>query len=124
MSEMVAELLAAIPDDEREESAVDPERLRAIFDALAGRNMPTGSLRRLCSLGGLKAQIALAYGAYWLRGWFQSAPEREKALAETHLKAALRIFAPRFGSLGGGWAARAGHRPEVTRARSCARRRR
>ena len=43
-------------------------------------------------LATLQAQIAAAYLFHWVRGWFLQADQRERTLAETHWKAALRLL--------------------------------
>ena len=43
-------------------------------------------------IGTLQARIAVAYLFYWFRGCFQKAEAREKALAETHWRTALRLL--------------------------------
>jgi len=45
--------------------------------------VPVGRWRRLRLLGTLQAKIGAAYLFYWIRGWFQHAEQRERALAET-----------------------------------------
>jgi predicted unusual protein kinase regulating ubiquinone biosynthesis (AarF/ABC1/UbiB family) len=91
MSPKVAELVAALPDldDERRE---EPDLLRDALADLTQRPGPEGALRRLWAFGGLKAQVTLAYLAYWLRSWFLEADRREQELAETHLRAALKML--------------------------------
>jgi predicted unusual protein kinase regulating ubiquinone biosynthesis (AarF/ABC1/UbiB family) len=82
----VAELIKALPDlDERtdETEGVAPASLRPV---------PVGRLRRLGMLGSLQAKIGAAYLFYWIRGWFRSAAERERLLAETHWKTAARLL--------------------------------
>jgi predicted unusual protein kinase regulating ubiquinone biosynthesis (AarF/ABC1/UbiB family) len=55
--------------------------------------VPVSAARRLFELGGLQAQVAVAYLVYWLRSWFKDASQRELELAETHLRAAIDVFA-------------------------------
>ena len=89
----VAELLDALPAaDEAAQPDTSSDLLRDLEQRLARKPVPTGSLRRLLSLGGLNARIALAYFAYWMRGWFQPQDQREQQLVETHLRAALKMF--------------------------------
>ncbi|MBI1903899.1 MAG: AarF/ABC1/UbiB kinase family protein [Planctomycetia bacterium] len=98
MTISVADLIAAIPPDDDEEVreplpalAHDPE-LQRVFAAISRRPVPVGALRRLWSLGGLQAQLAVAYGAYWVKGWFQNADARQRSLLETHVRAAVRLL--------------------------------
>ena len=93
MSLSIAEVLEALPEESTESPAWDDQtRLKALYAELASQAVPTSAPRRLWSLGGLKAQIALAYAAWWLRGWFQHADARQKALLETHLRAAIKLL--------------------------------
>jgi predicted unusual protein kinase regulating ubiquinone biosynthesis (AarF/ABC1/UbiB family) len=54
--------------------------------------VPIGRFRRLTLLGTLQAKIAAAYFFHWLRGWFKSADESQRLLAETHWRTALRLL--------------------------------
>src|SRR5450631_3853416 len=91
----LSELLAALPEDDPSSSA-NPEwaqeRLRDILADLAQRPAPVGSLHRLWTLSELSAQIALAYLALWMRGWFADADASKRRLMETNLRVALKIF--------------------------------
>ncbi len=87
----VAELVAALPDSD-EERRVEPDALGDALADLAGRPEPAGALRRLWVFGGLQAEVALAYLAYWVRSRFQGADRRERELAETHLRAAIKML--------------------------------
>ena len=94
MPPTVSELLASLPEVEHyDESRSEPEQLQGLFDTLVRRPVPLGSLRRLWSLGGLQARIAVAYLLYWIRGALQNTDSRQQALAETHLKVAVRTLA-------------------------------
>jgi predicted unusual protein kinase regulating ubiquinone biosynthesis (AarF/ABC1/UbiB family) len=73
--------MAALPAP-RDESK-DPLRLDAI---------PVGTPRRAWALGGLQAQVALAYLAYWVRSWFTDADERQRRLGEAHLRTAIETL--------------------------------
>lgn len=88
----VAELLDALPLEEETQVDATSELLRDLEQRLAKKPMPTGSLRRLLSLGGLNARIGLAYFAYWMRSWFQTKDQREQQLVETHLRAAIKML--------------------------------
>ena len=87
MSLSVSELVAALPAVDPEESA-ELEQLAQV----SGREVPTGTFRRLSLLGGLQAKIAVGYAMHWLRGLFQDASTRERDLAETHLKSAVKML--------------------------------
>jgi predicted unusual protein kinase regulating ubiquinone biosynthesis (AarF/ABC1/UbiB family) len=93
MNPNLAELLAALPMAEDETSErLDAAQLQRLFDRLGRKPVPLGALRRLGALGGLQAQIFLAYAAWWLRSWFRSAERNEQALLETQLRVALKLF--------------------------------
>ena len=91
MSLKVADLVAALPDLDDERYG-EPNSLPDSLADLTRRPGPEGSLRRLWALGGLQAQVALAYLAYWVRSWFLEADRRERELAEAHLRAAIRML--------------------------------
>lgn len=92
MSPKIAELVAALPDLEADEGPAAEDPLREVLAGLAGRPCPEGALRRLWAFGGLQAQVALGYLAYWVRGWFLGAEQRERERAEAHLRAALKML--------------------------------
>ncbi len=93
MSPTTAELIAALPAiDQHEENSIDPGQFRSLFDRLSRRPVPIGSFRRLWSIGGLQAKVAVAYLLYWIRGTLQNSESRQQALAETHLKTAVRML--------------------------------
>lgn len=94
MAPSVAELLAALPKEVRDDdvSRGEREELEKMFADLARRPMPVGPLRRLWSLGGLQAQITLGYLAHWARSWFGDADRRQRDLLETHLRSALKLL--------------------------------
>jgi aarF domain-containing kinase len=93
MTPSVAELLAALPQEETSSSRrMTDDRLAEVFEQLALRPVPVGSIQRLWSLGGLQAKIAIAYLLYWIRGAFQNSDSRQQALADTHLKAAILML--------------------------------
>jgi aarF domain-containing kinase len=91
----LSELIAALPDDDPS-SAVNAawaqERIREILTDIARRPAPTGSLHRLWTLSELSTQIALAYMALWVRGWFANAEAGKRRLMETNLRMALKTF--------------------------------
>jgi hypothetical protein len=81
----IAELIRALPG-EGEQAAAQPQTLAAA----SMRPVPVGRLRRMGLLGTLQAKIAAAYLFYCVRGYFRGAQEKEKLLAETHWRTALR----------------------------------
>jgi predicted unusual protein kinase regulating ubiquinone biosynthesis (AarF/ABC1/UbiB family) len=99
MNPTLAELLSGLPEDERDAGPARAE-LAALFSELAGRPVPTGRLARMWSLGSLSAGLAAGYLAWWVRGGLQGTEARERALSETHLRAALKLLG-RMGYLRG-----------------------
>ncbi len=93
MSPDLAELLAALPAAEDEPERLDPALLERLFSRLGQRRAPLGALQRLGVLGGLQAQIFLAYAAWWVRSWFRSAERSQQALLDTHLRVAVQLLA-------------------------------
>jgi aarF domain-containing kinase len=89
MSPSTSELMRALPEDVEpvEEDALPPSLAAASL-----RPVPVGRWRRLRLLGTLQAKIAAAYLFHWIRGWFQKANERERSLAETHWRTAVRLL--------------------------------
>lgn len=87
----ITDLLAALPEEVAEESA-PRDALHQMLARLSHKAVPTGQLLRLWTLGGMKAKIALAYLAYWIRSSYATRDEKEKLLNETHLKAALQLL--------------------------------
>src|SRR5512134_556444 len=89
MAPTLAELMQALPDDveqardEEEGAVLDPRSLRAV---------PLGRFHRLRLLGTLQAQVTAGYLFHWVRGWFRSAEENKRRLAETHWRSALRVL--------------------------------
>jgi aarF domain-containing kinase len=92
MSPKVAELLAALPDLDSDEGLAGQESLQVALADLTRRPVPEDRMRRLWAIGGLQAQIALAYLAYWARSWYVGEERRERELADTHLRAALKML--------------------------------
>jgi predicted unusual protein kinase regulating ubiquinone biosynthesis (AarF/ABC1/UbiB family) len=88
----VAELIAALPEPIDASEDASPAPLNPLLEAWSHRPVPLGRFRRLRMLGTLQAQIAAAYGFYWLRGWFKGADESKRLLAETHWRTAMRIL--------------------------------
>jgi predicted unusual protein kinase regulating ubiquinone biosynthesis (AarF/ABC1/UbiB family) len=93
MTTHLAELIAALPAEEESQGEfLDTRQLQQLFDDLAQRRTPVTPLQRLCALGGLQAQIALAYLAHWLRCWFHDAESNQRDLRETHLRVAVKLL--------------------------------
>src|SRR5213592_4398064 len=87
----VAQLMNALPDYKGSDAgATEPSP--ALLAEMAMRPVPLGRLRRIGLLGTLQAKIAAAYLFYWVRGWFANADQRERLLAETHWRTAVRLF--------------------------------
>lgn len=87
LSELIAALPTEVGDDELPARAL-PE----IVERLALRPVPVGRFRRLAVLGTLQAKVFAAYFFHWLRGWFKTADENKRLLAETHWRTALRVL--------------------------------
>jgi predicted unusual protein kinase regulating ubiquinone biosynthesis (AarF/ABC1/UbiB family) len=87
----VAELVKSLPETEEPE-VIRGETLPGLLGEMSMRPVPVGRLRRLRLLSTLQAKIGAAYLFYWIRGWFANAAERERLLAETHWKAAVRLL--------------------------------
>ena len=87
MPPSLEELMRALPElEEATHEAAAPLPPEAMSQ------VPVGRWRRLRLLGTLQAKIAIAYLFCWIRGWFQHAEERERTLAETHWKSAVRLL--------------------------------
>ena len=87
----IAQLMNALPP-QQEDIAFPAAGAPQTLASVSMSPIPIGRLRRLGLLGTLQAKIAAAYLFYWLRGWFNSAQEREKNLAETHWRTALKVL--------------------------------
>jgi predicted unusual protein kinase regulating ubiquinone biosynthesis (AarF/ABC1/UbiB family) len=91
MSASLSELIAALPEElaaPEFSAAAEPEPV----SRMSFVPIPIGRLRRFTTLSTLQAKIAAAYLFYWLRGWFKSADEQQRHLAETHWRTALRLL--------------------------------
>src|SRR5579859_7695539 len=91
----VAELIKALPEVDEVTPALAEglsERLPDLLEQMSLRPVPVGRLRRMGLLATLQAKIGAAYLFYWLRGWFQSAADQERLLAETHWRTAVRLL--------------------------------
>ena len=91
-NENLSELLSALGQDAAPREAETDERFREILADLARRPIPTNALHRLWTMGELSAQVAMAYGALWVRGWFSSAEAKKRRAMETNLRIALKLF--------------------------------
>jgi aarF domain-containing kinase len=92
MTPSLAELLRSLPEESDDGATWGPADAAALADTLSLRPVPVGRLRRGRLLGTLQAKIAAAYLFHWIRGWFQSADEKERLLAETRWRTALRLL--------------------------------
>ena len=95
MNPRVSDLIAALSEKEagaRSGDELSRENLKELLAELSRRPVPVGSLHRLWSLGELSSQVALAYFALWMRQWFASAEVRKRAVLETNLRVALKMF--------------------------------
>ena len=88
MTDLITEIWTGLAEAGMRPGAAEVE---ALAD-LGRTHPPQGALRRLWSFGGLQAQVSLAYLAYWARSWLGDADRRERELAETHLRAAMRML--------------------------------
>src|SRR5947209_5779495 len=87
----VAQLMNALPVPEIAERTAGGEGSSALR-AMSLRPVPLGRFRRIGLLGTLQAKIAAAYLFYWIRGWFRTAEQNQRALAEAHWKTAARLL--------------------------------
>jgi len=92
MSSKAADLVATLIDLEGDEEFSRRDPLRETLADLTTRPGPEGALRRLWAFGGLQAQVALGYLAYWLRSWYLDVSRQEQELAEAHLRAAIKML--------------------------------
>src|SRR5260370_12699225 len=92
MSLKAADLVAALADLGGDEQSARQDTLPESLLDLSRHPAPEGALPRLWAFGGLQAQVALAYVAYWLRNWFIGADRREQELSEAHLRAAVAML--------------------------------
>src|SRR5436189_1862794 len=88
----VTELIAALPDEELEKGPPPAKGTSASLAEASQVPVPIGRFRRLTALGTLQAKIGAAYLFHWLRGFFKSADENKRLLAEVHWKTALRML--------------------------------
>ncbi|HZL90807.1 MAG TPA: AarF/ABC1/UbiB kinase family protein [Pirellulaceae bacterium] len=88
----VAELMSALPESAEEAEVKERSPLPEMLQAWSLRPVPVGWFRRMQVLGTLQAKIGAAYLFHWLRGWFKSADENQRHLAETHWRTAFRVL--------------------------------
>jgi predicted unusual protein kinase regulating ubiquinone biosynthesis (AarF/ABC1/UbiB family) len=91
MSTNLTELIAALPEEEAEATPL-AAGLPELLSRTSLRPVPVGRFQRLRALGTLQAKIAAAYLFHWLRGWFKTAAENDRLLAELHWRTALRML--------------------------------
>lgn len=94
----ISELLAALPTEQDRtvcssvSSSSSDLSFQALADRIANRRTPIGIFARTCSVTGLTAKLALAYGAYWIRSWYKTGDRQQQDLLETHLRTALQTL--------------------------------
>jgi len=84
-------IMQEIPEEINEESPTN-DPLGDLISQISTRKVPVKSLTRLWALGSMQAKIAVGYLAYALRSSFINKTEKQKALNETHLNAALKLL--------------------------------
>ena len=92
MATSISELIAALPVELPEDEPSSTADLQGPLSRASMTPVPIGQFRRLTTLGTLQAKIGAAYLFHWLRGWFKSAEENQRLLAETHWRTALRLL--------------------------------
>src|SRR5687768_5246865 len=92
MSTSIAELIAALPEEAEDEAVPATGELPAAAFRVSFEPIPIGRFRRLTALGTLQAKVGAAYLFHWLRGWFKTADQNQRLLAETHWRTALRLL--------------------------------
>lgn len=88
----VTELIAALPEEDLAIGSPSAKEISDVLSRASQQPVPVGRFRRLTALGTLQAKIGAAYLFHWLRGFFKSADENKRLLAETHWKTALRML--------------------------------
>jgi aarF domain-containing kinase len=88
----ISELIAALPEEPADPSSTAAIESVTPIAQMSFEPIPIGRFRRFNTLSTLQAKIAAAYLFYWLRGWFKSADEQQRLLAETHWRTALRLL--------------------------------
>src|SRR6266480_5294378 len=92
MPTSISELIAALPAESDADESLPAAELPVPLAQLSMQPVPIGRFRRAATLGTLQAKIGAAYLFHWLRGWFKSADENRRLLAETHWRTALRVM--------------------------------
>jgi aarF domain-containing kinase len=92
MPTSISELIAALPSESDGGVSPTAAELPAPLTPLSLQPVPIGRFRRAATLGTLQAKIGAAYLFHWLRGWFKSADENRRLLAETHWRTAVRLL--------------------------------
>lgn len=92
MTPTVSELIDALPERFEKEKTGEPVELPEAIAQFSLRPIPVGRFRRFTTLSTLQAKIGAAYLFHWLRGWFRSAEENQRKLAETHWRTALMLL--------------------------------
>jgi len=90
MSLTLNELLKALP--EPDEGDAVQQSLPDLLRKESMRSVPVGRWRRLTLLSSLQSKIAAAYLFHWIRGWFRSADQNNRLLAEAHWRTATRVL--------------------------------
>src|SRR5437667_8404867 len=88
----ISELIAALPEASTEVPPPVAAGLPEPLPLLPSQPLPIGRFQRLTALGALQAKIGAAYLFHWLRGWFKSAADNERLLAETHWRTAMSLL--------------------------------
>jgi predicted unusual protein kinase regulating ubiquinone biosynthesis (AarF/ABC1/UbiB family) len=88
----VSELIAALPEETEESPTPGVGGIADPLSHVSRQPVPTGRVWRMATLGTLQAKIAAAYLFYWLRGWFANSDVKERMLAETHWRTAVRVL--------------------------------
>jgi predicted unusual protein kinase regulating ubiquinone biosynthesis (AarF/ABC1/UbiB family) len=92
MTTRISELIADLPVESDDVATCTPDGAPEQLARLSLQPVPIGRFRRLSALGTLQAKIAAAYLFHWLRGWFKSADENKRLLAEAHWRNAIRML--------------------------------
>jgi predicted unusual protein kinase regulating ubiquinone biosynthesis (AarF/ABC1/UbiB family) len=91
MTSKVSELIAALPEAEDGDLPA-VAGMPTVLSRASQQPIPVGRFQRFTALGTLQAKIGAAYLFHWLRGWFTSAEEKQRLLAEAHWRTALRLL--------------------------------
>lgn len=93
METKLADLVAALPRDVDEPPTPDAEAaIRELLIRLGQTPVPVGRVTRMWTLGSLKAKIAAAYVAHWVRSLGMGADDKQRDRNETHLRAAIKLL--------------------------------